>query len=248
MNRNFKRFTVVLLLALSFSLVRPGVSRAQIPAERLANFCSNQTERLTNVSQAFAERLEAYERAVDNQSAEHTNRRQELSDQLHNERAEADAKRSQAYELMRGRQETDEAKAQVDALAREIDLAVQLRRTAYDEARAHYHRQVDDLVTARDRDVQSAAQTFQATAENLLQSAGSQCQTGQAGLVRIYQDTVGGLRAARLTYVDALRGRSEFRTGVQDAADVRDAAFEVARAQFEQTIQSLREKYSGLRS
>lgn len=224
----------------------PAATQAQSVRQREAVFCSQQVDRQSNILQEFTKRAEAYETAVTRQTDAQAARRQKLSERLIETRLRADEKRSGSFAIMEQGRPDDASRSRVRAYADAVDAAVQQRRSAYDQARLEFQRSVDDLLKSRDESMRAAMTAFRQTAEDALETAVRQCESGGTEAAEVRRSLIAALRQARLSFNDKLQARPDFRAEVRAAATARNAAFDAATESFQVAMQQLRATYSEL--
>ena len=236
---------ISLSLALSVLFLPAGVTAQTVP-EREAAFCGSHRERQQAVAGTFSKKIELHQAALQNQADRQASRRLQLDEQLTSARARADIERSESYLLLRNKQKAVEGQSLADAYAGEVDVAVAARRAEYDTARRIFHETVDNLLSERSTAMQRAAQDFQGDATAAVQQAGVDCKSSRADKAAIRRSLVDAMRSSRLNYAEQLRQRQDFKGEVQKAIQDRDEAYKTATVRFQQSMQSIREKYINL--
>lgn len=242
-----RRSIRLLLLAGCLALLLPVGAGAQEESSRTAEFCGRQAARQQGVRDGFEERKRAYDEAVKRQEENQLSRRKKFADELAKTRSEADKRRELSLKLMEFGQSTEEARALAQAYAKDVNEAIATRRSAYDRAIEAFQRAVDDQLAERDEAIRNAVEDFRRTAGSAMDVALSSCNSVRGDRSAARLKLIEDLRSARVSYGDTLRSRPDFRQAVRAAAKERDALFKTATAEFQQSMQQLREKYPTLR-
>jgi hypothetical protein len=200
-------------------------------------FCSRFTEMAGKMGTGLATGREKFEERRDSRTEHMDDGRDTRDAKLGDGRSDADAKRSEMYDKLKEKADTDAKKDAVEEFQKTVEDAVETRRDAFDVALQTFRTGVDALLTGRKDGMQDTADDFEAAMKAALDKAKADCEAGTAPAT-VRANFQAALQAAHKA-LQADRSNSEkISTQIRALADTRHTAVEKAINDFKTTVEA----------
>lgn len=196
------------------------------------NFCSKISELGSKVDQMITGKLVNLDSKRSERDKKLGEKRAEIDQKLGENRQKWDSNRAEHYAKLQEKADTDAKKQALLNFISAVDKAIADRRTAVNAAQDAFRNGIDKLLTSRGTKADQITAEYKKAIEDAVAKAKSDCSDSSKSAT-IRQELKDALKVARQKFTSDKQGIDKLGEQVKTLIDVRKAAFEKAKADFQ---------------
>lgn len=246
-SRFFRLFIfVALLTASSFIVLSPDVSaitsRNQTPESAATGaFCTNLSSKtnqvITKIDSLSAKLSEAWSL----QSKKSLSQFQQVDEKVKSSRSKADEARSGNFKKLEEKASSEKEKTAVQAYKLAVNSAIDVRRTAYDDARSQFRANLQSMINSRKNITTSELDAYKISINNAIVDAKNGCMSDSVSSAlevrKAFQDT---MKNAQIVYRNSRLNDDKVKADVSSLVAVRNDTYKAADQIFKDSMDMAR--------
>lgn len=208
--------------------------------DRKANkICERMSNSMNRLEEIIANKKEKIQERVTNKEEKVTARIERAIENRDNKRENADAKREERYSKLEDRAQTEEQKVAVVEFKTEVEAAIDVMRTAKDQAISDFKSAVEALHKEREQQRERNRENFETAVKVAHEKAKTDCAQEDADAAVIRQTLKDNISAAKEEFK---KGKVEYEGEMKALIATKKAAFEQANTTFQVAVKAAKDE------
>ena len=204
------------------------------------NFCQRVSEFSSRIDQKITEQNVKLEAKRNETANKISSRRQERTSNLAEIRTKWDESRTEHFQKLREKAETDAQKQALIQFKEAVNSAISTRRAAVDAANSGFQQGVDQAITARKIAADAAVANFRNSVKAAWDKAKTDCASG-VNTATVRQNLKSALKSAREKFVSDKQAVEKLRDSMKNLIQTRKQAIEKANQDFKAAMEKAKD-------
>lgn len=224
----------LVLVNTSFAAANPNVDASN------SQFCKKLPTVASNIKSNINSRSTNATNSLSNRENRWTNIWTNVDSKVSTNRSKADTLRQQHFDKLLAKAKTSTQQQAVKQYITDVNNAVAIRRTAYDNSRNEFRNALNNLISSKSSSVSSQVNEFSDQVNSAINTATDQCANNSMKAIDIRSNFTSSLKSIRQQYETNRKSDAGISSQIKSLVTTRNNEFKAADLTFKTSIDSAR--------